>query len=599
MMTFWRGSACAMTKQAVLLLAGVILSSFQCAWCANQTTTVTPVIVGGALPYQVELRQYDAEQTLARPSLHSFVAGEHNGQWVIIGGLTNGLHGFDIDNNTIPERKQNASVWVIDPVSLTSWSRSLVPGEANSGLTDQQLLSIYTANAQFEQVDDRLYVTGGFGDDDTVDPASRDTFDYLTAFDLPGLVDWTKGGAGQAVDHIRQVQDPLFKVTGGDMYEIDGKMHLVFGQDFNQPYDGNRVNGIYTEQVRTFTIQDDGTTLGFTPIQSSTPADHFRRRDLNVYPTIQDNAGSLEQGITVLSGVFTLTRGAWTVPVEVDANGNPTQIDHGNDPLNAGGELDSDPSVFKQAMNNYHSAKLGLFSELSGAMHEVLMGGITLQEYNPTHPNADAYGFVTDPQLPNTSQVSSVVRHADGSYEQHYLGAYPELYTDEAMPKLMRFGSNAEFFLADGVETYENGVLKLDALPFGETVVGYVFGGLITNQPHVFQNPVALSSASGEIFEVAVTILNGDYNRDGKVDAADYTVWRDALGGTVTPLTGADGSGDGVVNAADYAVWRSNYGLSLGLGAVPQTAPEPAALTMVIALTSLLGCRGRRSARTA
>ncbi|TWT30503.1 hypothetical protein KOR34_50620 [Posidoniimonas corsicana] len=558
---------------------------------ANQTATTTPVIVGGA-PYQVDLRQYDAERSFPRPSLHSFVAGEHSGQWVVIGGLTNGMHGFDIDNDTIPERKQNAEVWVIDPVAKTSWSRSLVPGEANSGLTDQQLLTLYTANAQFEQVGDRLYITGGFGDDSLVDPSSRDTFDYLTAVDLPGIVDWAKGGTGQAADHIRQTQDDLFKVTGGDMLEIDGQMHLVFGQDFNQPYNGNAVNGEYTKQVRTFTIQDDGTNLGFTAGQSSTPESYFRRRDLNVFPTVRQGEGQLEEGITVLSGVFTSSRGAWTVPVEIDASGVPAQIDYGNNPLNSDGSLDADPRVFKQAMNNYHSAKLGMFSEASGAMHEVLMGGITLQEYDPDNPAADAYGFVTDVELPNTSQVSSVVRGADGAYQQHYLGAYPELYTDEETPQLMRFGSNAEFFLADGIETYDNGVIKLDALPFGETVVGYVYGGLITNAPHVFRNPVALSSASGEIFEVAVTLLAGDYNRDGLVDAADYTVWRDTLGQQVTPGTGADGSGDGDITAADYAVWRNQFGATLAAAASTTAAPEPAAV-LLLGWAAVLG-RGRR-----
>ena len=463
------------------------------------------MIVDGNLPYRVQLQQYDVMRELNRPSLHSFVAGEYEHQWVIIGGLSNGLHGFDVDRNSIPERFQNASVWVMDPVSKNSWSRSLIPGEANSGLTHEQLLSLTGANAQFEQVGDRLYVTGGFGDDDVVDPTSRDTFSHLTAYDLPGLVDWVKGGAGTALDHIRQISDPLFKVTGGDMYEIDGKMHLVFGQDFNQPYQGNAFSGEYTKQVRTFTIQDDGTTLGFTELQSTTPEDHFRRRDLNVYPTIKENNGSLEQGITVLSGVFTETRGAWTVPVEIDADGNPQQIDYGNDAINTNGELDNDANVFKQGMNNYHSAKLGLFSEATGAMHELLFGGITLQEYDPTNPAADANGMVTDRRLPNTSQISSVVRSDDGSYEQHYLGAYPELYTDEAAPQLMRFGSNAEFFLADGITTYENGVIDLDALPVGQTTVGYIYGGLITNAPHVFGNPTALSSASGEIFSVVLT----------------------------------------------------------------------------------------------
>ena len=124
-----------------------------------------------------------------------------------------------------------------------------------------------------------------------------------------------------------------------------------------------------------------------------------------------------------------------TVPVEIDANGNPLQIiDKGNDPLNSNGELDADSTVFKQAMNNYHSAKLGLFSQTSGDMHELLFGGITLQEFDPTSPNADANGFVTDNALPNTRQISSVVRQANGEYEQHFLGEFPELFTDEPTP---------------------------------------------------------------------------------------------------------------------------------------------------------------------
>ena len=472
---------------------------------ANQTATVSPVIVGGELPYGLELQQYDIGREMNRPSVHSFVAGEYEGQWVIFGGISNGMHGFDIDRTSIPDRFSNADVWVLDPVAKTSWSRSLLPGEANSGLSNEQLLSITSANAQFEQVGDRLYVTGGFGDDDVTDPTSRNTFSDLTAFDLPGLVAWAKGGSGSASSHFRQVSDPLFKVTGGEMIELGGKMHLAFGEDFNQAYIGNRYSGEYTKQVRTFTIEDDGTTLGFTEVQSSTPEDHFRRRDLNIFPSLQGNGTTPEEGITVLSGVFTESRGGWTVPIEIDASGNPTQMDYGNDPGNANGELDSDGRVFKQGMNNYHSAKLGLFSQETGEMHELLFGGITLQEYDPENANADANGFVTDSQFPNTNQITSVVRGADGLYEQHYLGEFPELYTDEADPQRMRFGSNAEFFVAADIPTFDNGVIDWDQLPVGESTVGYIYGGLITNAPHVFHNPVALSSASGEIFAVVLT----------------------------------------------------------------------------------------------
>jgi hypothetical protein len=60
---------------------------------------------------------------------------------------------------------------------------------------------------------------------------------------------------------------------------------------------------------------------------------------------------------------------------------------------------------------------------------------------------------------------------------------------------------------------------------------------------------------AGQDLRVAIA---GDYNRDGRVSAADQTIWRDTLGST-TDLR-ADGNGDGVVNEADNDVWLQNYG---------------------------------------
>lgn len=68
---------------------------------------------------------------------------------------------------------------------------------------------------------------------------------------------------------------------------------------------------------------------------------------------------------------------------------------------------------------------------------------------------------------------------------------------------------------------------------------------------------------------VLVTVTNapetllGDYNLDGRVDAADYTKWRDLLGTVVAPYSSADGDGSGVVDAGDHAVWVANFGQSL------------------------------------
>jgi hypothetical protein len=52
----------------------------------------------------------------------------------------------------------------------------------------------------------------------------------------------------------------------------------------------------------------------------------------------------------------------------------------------------------------------------------------------------------------------------------------------------------------------------------------------------------------------------GDYNEDGTVNAADYTVWRNAAGETVTPFDSPDGDGSGTADLDDYLLWKSLYG---------------------------------------
>lgn len=79
--------------------------------------------------------------------------------------------------------------------------------------------------------------------------------------------------------------------------------------------------------------------------------------------------------------------------------------------------------------------------------------------------------------------------------------------------------------------------------------------------------------------------LPGDYNGDGFVDAADYTVWRDTDGTLVTfAYEGADGDGSGLIDAGDYAVWADNY----GAGVAPTAVPEPTAAVLLLAITVAL-----------
>jgi hypothetical protein len=95
----------------------------------------------------------------------------------------------------------------------------------------------------------------------------------------------------------------------------------------------------------------------------------------------------------------------------------------------------------------------------------------------------------------------------------------------------------------------------------------------------------------------------GDYNNDGIVDAADYTVWRDTAGQTGANLaadgTGPSGTPDGVVNDLDYQFWVNHYGAtSAGSGAGASAAvPEPATAGLALMAATVLLLRQARSPR--
>jgi cyclophilin family peptidyl-prolyl cis-trans isomerase len=81
----------------------------------------------------------------------------------------------------------------------------------------------------------------------------------------------------------------------------------------------------------------------------------------------------------------------------------------------------------------------------------------------------------------------------------------------------------------------------------------------------------------------------GEYNRDGRVDGADYVVWRRSSGaGIIGAGLAGDGNGNGVVDRHDYDVWRRRYGgVALGAGSA-SNVPEPAANAFVCTLMATL-----------
>jgi autotransporter-associated beta strand protein len=79
---------------------------------------------------------------------------------------------------------------------------------------------------------------------------------------------------------------------------------------------------------------------------------------------------------------------------------------------------------------------------------------------------------------------------------------------------------------------------------------------------------------SGSTIDLTVSTggggLDGDFNNDGTVDAADYVIWRKTDGG----------------NPAGYNLWRMNFGRTAGSGSGASLSagavPEPAAIALVV-----------------
>ncbi len=80
--------------------------------------------------------------------------------------------------------------------------------------------------------------------------------------------------------------------------------------------------------------------------------------------------------------------------------------------------------------------------------------------------------------------------------------------------------------------------------------------------------------------------LPGDYNDDGVVNLADYTVWRDNLGASDSVLNGNGDGANGVDVGADYLRWKNNFGAMAELenANVSKVIPEPGSATLLVFL---------------
>ncbi|MCB9230720.1 MAG: T9SS type A sorting domain-containing protein [Bacteroidia bacterium] len=402
------------------------------------------------------------------PGLQSMVSAQWNGTWLLLGGRTDGLHQrqpfasfLAADNNT--------TIYVVDPNTKQVWSAAL------SSLPTSLYEQLQSTNMGFEQVNNMLYIVGGYGFSTTEN--DHITYPHLTAVQVDGLITAIKNSA-PITPYFRQITDNRMRVTGGYLDRMGNTFYLVGGQDFEGRYNpmgpthGPGFFQAYTNEIRMFEIQDNGTTLSIINYTSVQDTMELHRRDYNMAPQIFPDGS---RGFTAFSGVF---------------QHNVNLPWHNIVDIKSGGSYTPNPT-FNQYLSQYHSAHLAVHDSAARAMHTVFFGGISRYQLD-TVTNT----LIDDQNVPFVKTISRVSRWSNGNVDEFRLPV--------DMPALL--GSGAEFLPLPTVSQDEFEIIKLNDLPTGTTLVGHIVGGIESSAANIFfSNTGTQSDATTRVFKVFIT----------------------------------------------------------------------------------------------
>jgi hypothetical protein len=418
------------------------------------------------------------------PGLHSYAFAQDNGKWLVIGGRKDGIHARQ-PNSSFPALQNNTDIYVIDVNTQQFWSASL--NSLATGIKEQ----LQSTNMNFHQEGNALFIIGGYAFSTSAN--DHVTFDKLTSVDVPNLINAIING-NPITPYFKQISDPIFQNSGGQLGKIGSDYYLVGGQIFTGRYNpggGPSYVQTYKEMYQKFAIDNSGTQLSIANYSSVSDPVHLHRRDYNLVPQIFPNG---EEGYTISSGVFQVNVALpFLYPVDIKASGYYPQ------------------TQFNQYLSNYHSGKVGIYDLANNRMHSLFFGGISQHYYN-------GINLVQDDNCPFVKTISRVTRLANGTLSEHNFPV--------EMPNLK--GSGAEFIPNTNLPHYANEVIKLNDIATPEIVIGHLYGGIQSPSINAFtDNQTDLTSADPTIYEVKLI-----YNPNLSVVDIDGT---NAFKFTVTP----------------------------------------------------------------
>ena len=458
------------------------------------------------VPFVLEVQEF---QRTNSPSLQSYVLGKYNNYWLMIGGRTEGLHGFPVAPiGGFPTMYANKNFIVYNPVTDSIWTRSIY-----QDLSVSAAEQFRSTNMQAYQSGNTLYLCGGYGKDSSISTILIDsfvTFPKLTAINVSGMINAIR--ANSSVNpFIRTLTDTMFAVTGGDLEKIGNSYYLVTGQKFTGKYNfPPTFVQKYTNCIKKFDIVDDGTTLSITNKSYMVDTANLHRRDLNVVPQITSSAGT--QGLTIYGGVFQYTEDVpYLNPVYISANSFTVE------------------NTFQQKYSQYECPVLPMYDSVNNNMSNLFFAGISLYRYDTIQHksviDSCTFGGPPAPCVPFIADLTVITKYSNGTSKDsilpirfpgnRLLGAEQHLVYDEALPR------------------YSNDVVKLRSLT-GRTFAGYLHGGIEATEvnpmlQYVNSRSAALlqsSFASKRIYKVYLTPNTVGINPLGTYVPKDFTLFQ-------------------------------------------------------------------------
>lgn len=462
------------------------------------------------------------------PALQSFAHGIHNGSWLLFAGRTNkvddngGIHDMtkksDYAQESFPPTSYNENIYVYNPttdsipkyVSIDDMIAAIAENFSTYNIdTITKYKTVFkNTNALVKQVDEFLYVIGGYGALDFENPKKGyTTYNHIAQIHIPSMMAFVQGEYAK-VDtskFLAFTQNKNLISTGGELHYINGTFYVVGGHNFGTSSPSFSQGQKYLDAVYPFSVNSNsGLSLNISvsaPISdvsdpTGTSADVtsiFRRRDGPITPSLYFNAleQKLEESISIYAGVFKPGEDlqAWNDAIYIHPNWS-----------NSNNKLYTyDKNYNQKNFNVYSCPNVVAYDEHSKILHTFLLGGIG---DGNTSKEIRLSGFTNTGTHIKLYADKSPLQSSNSTFSQNLFGVGNE----NTKPF---YGAEAIFFASSN---FKSTAISKDIIDLkssfpdnsGSIEIGYIFGGIEAFDSHPGTYGVTKSRASKKIWKVTL-----------------------------------------------------------------------------------------------